>query len=207
MPQKCLENCEQTCCSQNITTSFTCGRNKINSKHFIFTWIIIYFFIFSIMDEMRELEEYFATLQRNGTSMSELYNQVQACSTILPRLYLLCSVGGVYIQSQQTPAKTILKDLLEMLKGVQHPMRGLFLRNYLSHVTKNRLPDVGSPYEGVGGGVQDAYDFLLTNFSESNRLWVRLQNQGASKDKKKREKERQDLRILVGTNLVRLSQL
>lgn len=27
------------------------------------------------------------------------------------------------------------------------------------------------------------------------------------KDKKKREKERQELRILVGTNLVRLSQL
>ncbi|CAE7558094.1 VPS35B, partial [Symbiodinium microadriaticum] len=83
----------------------------------------------------------------------------------------------------------------------------LFLRNYLSHCTKSRLPDVGSPFEGVGGSVQDATDFVLTNFTESNRLWVRLQNQGASKDRKKREKERQDLRILVGTNLVRLSQL
>lgn len=31
--------------------------------------------------------------------------------------------------------------------------------------------------------------------------------QGVAKDKKKREKERQELRILVGTNLVRLSQL
>lgn len=30
----------------------------------------------------------------------------------------------------------ILKDLLEMTKGVQHPMRGLFLRNYFSHVTR-----------------------------------------------------------------------
>jgi len=36
---------------------------------------------------------------------------------------------------------------------------------------------------------------------------VRLQSQGASKDKKKREKERLELRILVGVNLVRLSQL
>jgi len=34
-----------------------------------------------------------------------------------------------------------------------------------------------------------------------------MQNQGNPKDKKKREKERQELRILVGTNLVRLSQL
>lgn len=31
--------------------------------------------------------------------------------------------------------------------------------------------------------------------------------QGPSKDKKRRERERKDLRLLVGTNLVRLSQL
>lgn len=40
-----------------------------------------------------------------------------------------------------------------------------------------------------------------------NKLWVRLQHQGHSRDKEKREMERKDLRILVGTNLVRLSQL
>lgn len=33
------------------------------------------------------------------------------------------------------------------------------------------------------------------------------QNKGPSKDKKRRERERKDLRLLVGTNLVRLSQL
>lgn len=40
-----------------------------------------------------------------------------------------------------------------------------------------------------------------------NKLWVRMQHQGHSKHKEKRERERQELRILVGTNLVRLSQL
>jgi vacuolar protein sorting-associated protein 35 len=40
-----------------------------------------------------------------------------------------------------------------------------------------------------------------------NKLWVRLQHQGHSRDREKRELERKDLRILVGTNLVRLSQL
>mmetsp|Transcript_33134 Transcript_33134/g.72297 ORF Transcript_33134/g.72297 Transcript_33134/m.72297 type:complete len:820 (-) Transcript_33134:19-2478(-) len=160
-----------------------------------------------VLDEMRELEEYVSTLQRNGSKIVELYERVQACSHVLPRLYLLCCVGGVYIDSQEAPAKEILKDLIEMIKGVQHPTRGLFLRNYLSHCTKSRLPDVGSPFEGEGGSVQDATDFVLSNFTESNRLWVRLQNQGAKADRKKREKERQDLRILVGTNLVRLSQL
>lgn len=156
---------------------------------------------------MRELEEYVGSIQKSGRCIAELYEEVQYCSSVLPRLYLMCCVGGVYIASMEAPAKTILKDLIEMIKGVQHPMRGLFLRSYLSHVTKNRLPDVGSPYEGAGGGVQDAYEFILQNFAETNRLWVRLQTQGTKADKKKREKERQDLRILVGTNLVRLSQL
>jgi len=40
-----------------------------------------------------------------------------------------------------------------------------------------------------------------------NKLWVRLQHQGHSREREKREHERRDLRILVGTNLVRLSQL
>ena len=156
---------------------------------------------------MRELEEYVASIQKSGKCIADLYEEVQYCSSVLPRCYLLCCVGGVYIASLESPAKEILKDLTEMVKGVQHPMRGLFLRSYLSHVTKNRLPDVGSPYEGAGGGVQDACEFILQNFAETNRLWVRLQTQGTKADKKKREKERQDLRILVGTNLVRLSQL
>ena len=40
-----------------------------------------------------------------------------------------------------------------------------------------------------------------------NKLWVRLQHQGHSRDREKREMERRELRILVGTNLVRLSSL
>ena len=55
--------------------------------------------------------------------------------------------------------------------------------------------------------MQDSISFVLTNFIEMNKLWVRLQHQGHSRDREKREMERKELRILVGTNLVRLSQL
>lgn len=58
-----------------------------------------------------------------------------------------------------------------------------------------------------GGNLQDSIGFVLTNFIEMNKLWVRLQHQGHSREREKREMERRDLRILVGTNLVRLSQL
>lgn len=61
--------------------------------------------------------------------------------------------------------------------------------------------------EEMTGDINDSIDFILLNFAEMNKLWVRMQHQGHSRDREKREKERQELRILVGTNLVRLSQL
>ena len=57
--------------------------------------------------------------------------------------YLLVTVGMVYIKSGIGSKKDILKDLVEMCRGVQHPLRGLFLRNYLLQCTRNMLPDIG----------------------------------------------------------------
>lgn len=91
---------------------------------------------------------------------------------------------------------------------MQHPLRGLFLRNYLLQCTRNVLPDLpDSESENTDGTVRDSINFVLMNFAEMNKLWVRMQHQGHSRDKQSREKEREELRILVGTNLVRLSQL
>jgi hypothetical protein len=47
----------------------------------------------------------------------------------------------------------------------------------------------------AGGDIHDAVDFLMTNFIETNKLWVRMQHQGASWDKSKREAERQQLQV------------
>uniref|UniRef100_A0A2K5QSD5 Vacuolar protein sorting-associated protein 35 n=1 Tax=Cebus imitator TaxID=2715852 RepID=A0A2K5QSD5_CEBIM len=117
--------------------------------------------------------------------------------------YLLITVGVVYVKSFPQSRKDILKDLVEMCRGVQHPLRGLFLRNYLLQCTRNILPDEGEPTdEETTGDISDSMDFVLLNFAEMNKLWVRMH-----RDREKRERERQELRILVGTNLVRLSQL
>mmetsp|Transcript_3112 Transcript_3112/g.1825 ORF Transcript_3112/g.1825 Transcript_3112/m.1825 type:complete len:123 (-) Transcript_3112:575-943(-) len=94
-----------------------------------------------------------------------------------------------------------------MTKGVQHPTRGLFLRYYLNKCCKDKLPDIGNEYEAEGVSVDDSIEFLLTNLSEMNRLWVRMQHAGSVRDRTKREKERNDLRVTVGENLVRLSNL
>ncbi|XP_062102677.1 vacuolar protein sorting-associated protein 35A-like [Humulus lupulus] len=158
-------------------------------------------------DELRKLEMFFKEEARRGCSVIDLYELVQHAGNILPRLYLLCTVGSVYIRSKEAPAKDVLKDLVEMCRGIQHPVRGLFLRSYLSQVSRDKLPDIGSEYEGDADTVVDAVEFVLQNFTEMNKLWVRMQHQGPAREKEKREKERSELRDLVGKNLHVLSQI
>jgi vacuolar protein sorting-associated protein 35 len=107
----------------------------------------------------------------------------------------MVAVGCLYIKSGGAKSNEILKDLVEMTKGVQHPTRGLFLRSYLCQRSRGLLPDTGSQYAGEGGDIHDAVDFLLTNFMEMNKLWVRMQHQGAARDRERREKERQQLQV------------
>ncbi|KAK8703028.1 hypothetical protein V6N13_021359 [Hibiscus sabdariffa] len=158
-------------------------------------------------DELRKLEMFFKEETRRGCSIVDLYELVQHAGNILPRLYLLCTVGSVYIKSKEAPAKDVLKDLVEMCRGIQHPVRGLFLRSYLAQVSRDKLPDIGSEYEGDADTVVDAVEFVLQNFTEMNKLWVRMQHQGPAREKEKREKERSELRDLVGKNLHVLSQI
>eukprot|EP01097_Dermamoeba_algensis_P001039 TRINITY_DN1396_c0_g1_i2.p1 TRINITY_DN1396_c0_g1~~TRINITY_DN1396_c0_g1_i2.p1 ORF type:complete len:741 (-),score=198.77 TRINITY_DN1396_c0_g1_i2:515-2737(-) len=153
-------------------------------------------------DNLRYLETFLLEEHKKGKKISEFYEMVQYCGNIIPRLYLLITVGSVYIRSKEAPTKDVLRDLVEMCRGVQHPTRGLFIRNFLSEVARDKLPDVGSdPNDGT---VADSMDFVLQNFTEMNKLWVRMQHQG-QRDRK--EVERDELRLLVGKNLSRLSDL
>ncbi|EFC41731.1 vacuolar protein sorting-associated protein [Naegleria gruberi] len=156
-----------------------------------------------VFDQLGRLTTFF----RGEENMQDLYIRVQHTPSIVPRLYLMATIGSIYIKSKQAPAKDVLKDLVEMCKGVQHPTRGLFLRNYLSQITKDKLPDTGGEYEGTGGNIHDSIAYVLQNFNEMVFLFSRLKNEGPVKERSKREKERLELRILIGFNLVRLSQL
>ncbi|KAK1289360.1 Sulfate transporter 1.2 [Acorus calamus] len=173
-----------------------------DSLLFYFDWIDMRAF-----DELRKLEMFFKEEVQRGFSVIDLYELVQHAGNILPRLYLLCTVGSVYIKSKEAPAKDVLKDLVEMCRGIQHPVRGLFLRSYLSQVSRDKLPDIGSEYEGDADSVVESVEFVLQNFTEMNKLWVRMQHQGPVREKEKREKERSELRDLVGKNLHVLSQI
>jgi len=179
----------------------------------------------SIFDELRYLTTYlYDAHKQKRHHLSDLYELVQYAGNIVPRLYLMITVGAVYMRvskemmgkhllmneskksesaketssevtakpiesttmSQTSPVdenspdtsgkvdsaplntekttdiqqpppvppkenfeddedyppvKELMKDMLEMSRGVQHPIRGLFLRYYLSTMTRDFLPD------------------------------------------------------------------
>ncbi|KAL4561219.1 hypothetical protein LXL04_033382 [Taraxacum kok-saghyz] len=55
-------------------------------------------------DELRKLEMFFKEEDRHGCSVVDLYELVQHAGNILPKLYLLCTVGSVYIKSKEASA-------------------------------------------------------------------------------------------------------
>lgn len=160
-----------------------------------------------IFDEMQYLEQYFKEEYRRGRKIKDLYEAVQQASNIIPRLYLLITVGSVYLESQQVPATEIIFDLLQMVKGVQNPLRGLFMRYYLLKSIKDKLPDLGNEYEQGGSKFEDTLKFILQNLEEMNRLWIRLSTGCTGNERLIREKERNELKVLVGENITRLSSL
>ncbi|KAJ3080467.1 Vacuolar protein sorting-associated protein 35, partial [Rhizoclosmatium hyalinum] len=150
-------------------------------------------------------------------NLSDLYELVQYAGNIVPRLYLMITVGSVYMrvaakllaaenppnqetyQGEVPPIKELLNDMLEMARGVQHPTRGLFLRYYLSVMTRDHMPNfvIDSPL----GTLSTSIHFILQNFIEMNKLWVRLQYIGHSSERDKREVERKELRVIVGSGI------
>lgn len=170
----------------------------------------------SVCAELRLLEMYVMESARRGAPVRELYERVQETPLVLPRLYLLVTAGSVYVKSMQAPAKDVLRDLVEMCAGVQHPQRGLFLRAYLAQMMKDKLPSAGVDPDhkdsadedaASSGTVQDSIDFVIRNFTEMNRLWVRMQHDCSPREMELREKERLELKLLVGSNIATLSRL
>ncbi|KAI8913261.1 vacuolar protein sorting-associated protein 35 [Gorgonomyces haynaldii] len=210
--KKCLENDKLMDAFKYCSTLLGELRSSsLAPKHY-------YELYMAVFDELGHLTSYLYEAHKLGKHhLSDLYELVQYAGTIVPRLYLMITVGTVYMRvSKETfekgldpgeipPIKEIMQDMLEMSRGVQHATRGLFLRYYLSVMTRDYLPD--GKIEGPQGSINDSISFILQNFIEMNKLWVRLQYQGLSRDREKREQERKELRLLVGSNLVRLSQL
>eukprot|EP00928_Gymnodinium_smaydae_P071580 TRINITY_DN55128_c0_g1_i1.p1 TRINITY_DN55128_c0_g1~~TRINITY_DN55128_c0_g1_i1.p1 ORF type:complete len:894 (-),score=194.98 TRINITY_DN55128_c0_g1_i1:91-2772(-) len=116
--------------------------------------------------ELRHLAISVRRLASQEEPLSELYELVQCEGNVLPRLYLLITVGAVYVQEDAPDATNLVAELLEALSAVQHPVHGIFLRYFLLQTFKDKLIKVG--------GLQWALHWLLDNFAETVSLWSRL---------------------------------
>ena len=167
-----------------------------------------YYQLYSVcLDEMLTVLNFFKEEARRGRRMKRLYDVVQQASNIIPRLYLMVAVGSCVIEDDPKQCKDIITDLLGMLKGVQSPTRGLFTRHFFMKLIKDKLPDKGNDYESEECTTEDAIGFILQNLEEMSRLWRRLSDNTMGEEKMLRERERQDLKILIGENINRLSSL
>ena len=115
----------------------------------------------------------------------QLYNESQFFPEMIPRQYVIITVGiSLY---KQTKDAFFLKDILDTVKGVQHPLRGLFLRYYLNKKVKDLLEE----------NSLESIRFVMNNLSEMNSLWARIDL----------IEEREALKLTVGENIERLSIL
>lgn len=199
MMRKCLDTPGKLmdalkCCSTLVSELRT---SSLSPKQY-------YELYMAIFDALRYLSVH---LRENHpvNHLADLYELVQYAGNIIPRLYLMITVGTAYMSVEDAPVKELMKDMMDMSRGVQHPIRGLFLRYYLSGQARDYLPD--GEGDGPEGNLSDSINFVLTNFVEMNKLWVRLQHQGHSREREVRLRERKELQLLVGSNVERLSQL
>lgn len=125
--------------------------SSLSPKNYYQLCILIFFNAIDIVifDELGHLAAYLYDSHANqGHQLADLYELVQYAGNILPRLYLMITVGSVYLRvakekpnSDLPPSKELIRDMLEMSRGIQHPTRGLFLRYYLSVMIRDYLPD------------------------------------------------------------------
>ncbi|KRX71357.1 Vacuolar protein sorting-associated protein 35 [Trichinella sp. T6] len=200
--KKCLDKCEIIDALKHASVMLEELKTSALTPQYYYKLYI------DITKELQLLDLTLTEELQKKNKINDLYEVVQYANSIIPRLYLLITVGIIYIKLGEASAKEMLKDMVEMCRGVQHPLRGLFLRSYLLQCTKNLLPNSTVTNEKEDNGtLQDSVEFILSNFAEMNKLWVRMQHQGQSRDREQREKERREIQVLVGTNLVRLAQL
>ena len=150
----------------------------------------LYYQLFTfIFDEILQIQSYFRAEIKRGRNIVDFYKSVQQCISVLPRVYLMIIVGSLILENKKADINEVLEDLIEACNGVQHPIRGLFVRYFLLKILKDYITDI---------------DLLMINFKEMNKLWVRM-NKIEYLSKNNIKKIRNDLKVLLGENIMRFA--
>ena len=188
------------CLKEAYTMLCELRTNELSPKNYYHLYI-------SCVDVMLTIKNYMIEEINRGRRLIDLYDDVQQAQHVIPRLYLMITAGSIYMEKVPRSTRIILYDMLGLVKAVQNPIKGLFLRNYLLKMIKDKLPDKNNVYLREGASFEDSLKFIIENMEEMNRLWVRLSTGVSGGEKMRREKERDELKILIGESMNKLSSL
>jgi len=188
------------CLKEAYTMLCELRTNELSPKNY-------YGLYMSVVDVMLSLKNYMIEEINRGRRLIDLYDDVQQAQNVIPRLYLMITAGSIYMEKVPRSTRIIIYDMLGLVKAVQNPIKGLFLRNYLLKMVKDKLPDKDNIYLREGASFEDSIKFIIENMEEMNRLWIRLSIGVKGPEKVKREKERDELKILIGESMTKLSSL
>ena len=162
-----------------------------------------------IYDEMQFVQNFIKNSIYSGRKPKRLYEAAQQASLLIPRLFLQIVTGVVYIETEPRMCCDIMFDLIQMIKGVQHPIRGFFTRYFLLKTIKDVLPDKGNKYESSNISFEDSLSFLFENLEEMNTLWIRIASDAKHLNKpiQVTNKERLDVKHLLGENIIKIASM
>ena len=128
--------------SKNFSKCFLDTASLISLlKYDVLTPSNYYLLYTDIIDLLEETIEYY--IRDNvykGTKIKYIYESIQQCQYLIPRIYLMIVCGSINLELYPIKYEEVLTDLLNAVKCVQNPLRGFWIRYFLFKNIKNNLP-------------------------------------------------------------------
>ena len=154
-----------------------------------------YLLYIDTMELLQETIEYYIRDNvSKGIKIKYIYESVQQCQYLIPRIYLMIISGSVYLGLYPIKYREIVYDLLNVVKCIQNPLRGFWIRYFLFKSLKNILPIKIGEYisneEYFFLYRNISLSFLMTNLEELVLFAMRTKKEIYIDDKKIEEKQR-----------------
>jgi len=142
-----------------------------------------YYLLFTdIYDLIKETIEYYMREKMlKGINIKYIYESVQQCQYLIPRLYFMIISGSLYLELRPNDYREVLYDLLNVVKCVQNPLRAFWVRYFLYKEIKDKLPIKNGDYinnkEYLYDYMNVSINFLMENLAEMNHYILRIKKE------------------------------
>ena len=157
---------------------------------------------------LEEIYNYMKVEISRGREPWDIYDSVQQCRYVIPRLYLLILSGAIYIENSPELNEELSNELLDQVKEAQSPLRAMFVRYFLAKIMKNKFQNrKNKSKKEKGWTIEDTILFFIKNLEEMNRSWIRMTLNASEEALFMLEENRLDLKIIISETIEILSKL